>query len=208
MIEYAPERSPLNDLLTSTSTFSDVLRDLESQGYPHPNFNAAINLALVASHARPAALPSGNCDPILLGTIIPFFNNRVVRYSSHVLSEICLLEFRHLQDDGEIENLELIIRVGDFHSFDTTAPWTDKQLGLHLGIYHLNAENFRRGLPYGLVIREECTGIDIFTEAFATSYMTTEKLAAFLSHCNKTCGTWDRAMKRLGLRYCFKWSIF
>ena len=208
MVEHVPERGPLNDLVTSTSTFSDVLRDLESERYPHPNFNAAINLALVASHARPAALPSGNCDRILLGTIVSFFNNRVVRYSPHVLSEICLLEFRHLQDDGEIKNLELIIRVVDFHSFDTTSSWTDEQLGLNLGIYHLNAEKFRRGLPYGFVVREECTGIDIFTEAFATSYMTTEILAAFLSHCSETCGTWDRAMKRLGLRYCFKSSIF
>jgi len=172
-----------------------------------PKFSSAINIILVAFYARDAALPCPYTDREWLENFLYFFNSAAKRYSSQA-SQIHLLPFTLKRGyDGKIITHDLIIRFSNLMSYDTRSHWNDEQLGRYLGMDDVNIKNFLTNLNCAFEAVEVYTGVAIFHELIARSFMTRKKYEEFCSQCGKMVQRWNEVMVMLNLKYRFEAKI-
>ena len=71
----------------------------------------------------------------------------------------------------------------------------------------INTENFGLNLREAFEAVETHTGVAIFQELIARSFMTPEEFSAFCSQCYKKTQCWNNVMETLNLKYRFESKI-
>ena len=176
----------------SHGRFGTALCELEKVA---EKFAPTINIILVAFHVRDAALPCPATDQEWLARFVSFFNNATVPLYLFQASAVLLLRFTLKRGyDGEIVTDDLIIRGSNIKSYNTDFDWSDEQLGRYLGMDDVNTNNFGNDVSHAFEAVEIHTGVAIFHELIARSFMTSKKYEEFCYRCCKTVQRWNEVM--------------